>query len=92
MEEDVSEVENNDHGHDETKDTPHNEEEKYKHKFSDDPERKQILFSLVKSQSQSQSIFNSTIWPKAQCTTILQINLVILNLQLISFSHSLHDK
>ena len=47
MEEDVSEVENNDHEHDKTKETPHNEEEKYKHKFSDDPERKQILFSLV---------------------------------------------
>ena len=43
-------------------------------------------------QSQSQSIFISTIWPKAQCTTILQINLVILNLQLIYFSHSLHDE
>ena len=32
------------------------------------------------------------LWPKAQCTTILQINLVILNLQLASFSHSLHYK
>ena len=52
-----------------------------------DPQRGSVLV-----ESKSQSIFISTIWPKAQCTTILQINLVILNLQLISFSHSLHDK
>ena len=38
------------------------------------------------SQSQSQSIFISTIWTKAQCTTILQMYLVILNLQQ-SLSH-----
>ena len=47
---------------------------------------------VLETKSQSQSIFISTIWQKAQCTTILQINLVTLNLQLISFSHSSHDK